>query len=130
MLATPEMLADRDQAALARRAVGPGPFQDIPPTIWKLYLSAWAVLFGMFILFFAVNAAAGFAVMTAALFAVMAFGLPSTLAAVGRREGHQRGAVIQTHTGPLSIAAAGVQITLTPIGAVIGLSAFILLAMV
>lgn len=129
MLATPEMLAQHGESASTRPAAEPGPFQDIPRSIWRIFLSAWATLFAMFVLFFAVNAAAAFAVTISALFAMMAFGLPSVMAALGRCEGHQCGEVIQTHTGPLSVGAAGVQIVLIPIAAVIGLTAFIVLAM-
>ena len=129
MLATPEMIAANAEIAPVEEPAEPGPFQDIPRSVWTIFLSAWGVLFAMFVLFFAVNAAAGFAVTIAALFAIMAFGLPRTLAAQGRCEGHQCGEVIQTHTGPLSVAAAGLQIVLIPIAAVIGLTAFIVLAM-
>ena len=83
----------------------------------------------LFILFFAVNAAAAFVVTISSLFALIAFGLPSLMAALGRCEGHQCGDVIQTYTGPLTVAAAGVQIALIPIAAVIGLAAFIGLAL-
>ena len=62
MLATPDMLAQHGETALARSAAEPGPFQDIPRSIWRIFLSAWATLFAMFILFFAVNAAAAFVV--------------------------------------------------------------------
>ncbi len=129
MLATPEMLAQHGETRSGQSAVEPGPFQDIPRSIWRIFLSAWATLFAMFILFFAVNAAAAFVVTISALFAIMAFGLPSLMAALGRCEGHQCGDIIQTYTGPLTVAAAGVQIALIPIAAVIGLAAFIGLAL-
>lgn len=129
MLATPDMLAQTSETRSDQSAVEPGPFQDIPRSIWRIFLSAWATLFAMFILFFAVNAAAAFVVTISALFAIMAFGLPSLMAALGRCEGHQCGDIIQTYTGPLTVAAAGVQIALIPIAAVIGLAAFIGLAL-
>lgn len=129
MLATPDMLAQHGETALARSAAEPGPFQDIPRSIWRIFLSAWATLFAMFILFFAVNAAAAFVVTIASLFAIMAFGLPSLMAALGHCEGHKCGDVVQTYTGPLTVAEAGVQIALIPIAAVIGLVAFIGLAL-
>ena len=129
MLATPEMLAQHGETRSDQSAVEPGPFQDIPGSIWRIFLSAWATLFAMFVLFFAVNAAAAFVVTISALFAIMAFGLPSLMAALGRCEGHQCGDIIQTYTGPLTVAAAGVQIALIPIAAVIGLAAFIGLAL-
>jgi hypothetical protein len=129
MLATPEMLPRQAEIAPVRPTVEPGPFQDIPRSIWRIFLSAWGTLFAMFILFFAVNAAAAFVVTIASLFAIMAFGLPSLMAALGRCEDHKCGDVIHTYTGPLTVAEAGVQIALIPIAAVIGLAAFIGLAL-
>jgi hypothetical protein len=128
MLAIPEKpAADVEEAAVAPDAE-PGPFQDIPKPIWIVFLSAWGFLFSMFVIFFTVGAAASFVVTIAALFAIMAFGLPSVMAAQGRHEGHRCGKIIQTHTGSLGVAAAGAQIALVPICAVIGLTVFIVMA--
>jgi hypothetical protein len=107
----------------------PGPFQDVPRGIWTIFLSAWALLFMLFILFFTVTPAATFVVTVAALFGLMAFGLPMVMAAQGRCEGHECRGVVHTRTGPLSVAAAGTQIVLIPIAAVLGLTVFIVLAM-
>ena len=128
MLAIPEKHVAGDELAEAPPVAEPGPFQDIPKQIWVVFLSAWAVLFGMFVVFFTVNASASFVVTIAALFAIMAFGLPSVLAAQGRREDYRCGKVVQTHTGPLSVTAAGTQIAAVPICAIIGLTFFIALA--
>lgn len=103
----------------------PGPFQDIPPAIWKIFLSAWALVFTLFILFFSVTREAAFVVTIAALFGLMAFGLPVVMAAQGRCEGHKCRGIVHTRTGPLSVAAAGTQIVLIPVAAVVGLAAFI-----
>jgi hypothetical protein len=110
-------------------ATNPGPFQDIPKGIWIIFLSAWASLFTLFILFFTVTPAAAFAVTIATLFGLMAFGLPAVMAAQGRCEGHQCRGMVHTRTGPLSVAAAGTQIVLIPVAAVIGLTAFVVLAL-
>jgi hypothetical protein len=83
----------------------------------------------LFILFFTVTPAATFVVTVAALFGLMAFGLPMVMAAQGRCEGHECRGVVHTRTGPLSVAAAGTQIVLIPIAAVLGLTVFIVLAM-
>jgi uncharacterized membrane protein HdeD (DUF308 family) len=128
MLAIPEKRVTEDELVNALSVAEPGPFQDIPKQVWIVFLSAWTVLFGMFVIFFTVNASASFVVTIAALFAVMAFGLPAALAAQGRREGHRCGKIVQTHTGPLSITAAGAQIAAVPICAIIGLTAFIAIA--
>ena len=106
-----------------------GLFQDIPRWIWITFLSAWAMLFGLFIVFFTTNAAAAFVVTIAALFGLMAFGLPMTLAAQSKCGSQECKGLVHTHTGPLKVGAAAAQIVLIPIGAVIGLIAFIMLAM-
>ena len=128
MLAIPEKQVTDIEPAEPASAPEPGPFQDIPKQIWMVFLSAWGVIFGMFVIFFTVNAAASFLVSIAALFAIMAFGLPAALAAQGRCEGHRCSNVIQTHTGPLSVKAAGTQIVAVPICAIVGLTAFIAFA--
>lgn len=106
-----------------------GPFQDIPRWIWTAFLSAWAVVFGIFILFFATNRAAAFVVVVASLFALMAFGLPMALGAQSRCEGHECSGMIQTRSGPLTARAAATQIVMIPVAAVVGLVAFIILAL-
>ncbi len=107
----------------------PGPFQDIPRAIWIAFLSAWALLFTLFILFFAITLAAAFVVTVAALFGIIAFGLPAIMAAQGRCQGHECRGIVHTRTGPLSLAAAGTQIVMIPVAAVVGLIAFIALAL-
>ena len=106
-----------------------GLFQDLPAWIWRTFLAAWAVFFGLFIVFFTIDAEATFVVTIAALFAVMAFGLPMTMVAQSKCGIHECNGLIQTHTGPLSVGAAATQIALIPIGAVIGVIAYIMLAM-
>ena len=128
MLAIPETLAAEDRQAAPEIVAEPGPFQDIPRPIWTIFLSAWGLLFGMFVLFFTVSPASSFVVTIAALFALMAFGLPMAMAAQARCDDYKCPNIIQTHTGPLSVAAAGTQIVLVPVCAVFGLAAFIALA--
>lgn len=106
-----------------------GLFQDIPGWIWRIFLSAWATIFTLFLIVFTTNASATFMVTISALFGLMAFGLPATLAAQSRRQNVKYDKIINTHTGPLSQKAAAAQIVLIPIGGVIGLTAFILFAM-
>ena len=106
-----------------------GLFQDIPRWIWTIFLSAWAIFFGLMILFFATTMAAAFAVTISALFGLMAFGLPMALAAQSRCGEHDCTGMIDTHTGPLSAAAVGTQSALSPVAVVIGLVGFIVLAM-
>ena len=110
-------------------SLDPGPFQDIPREIWLIFLSAWALLFALFILFFAVTVATAFVLTIAALFGLIAFGLPTVMATQGRCDGHECRGAIQTRTGPVSVAAAGTQIVLIPAAAVIGLTAFIIFAL-
>lgn len=129
MLAIPEPCTDQDQETPAMPAPEIGLFRDVPRWIWATFLSAWAMFFGLMILFFATDAAAIFVVTIAVLFGAMAFGLPIALAAQSKCESYDYKGVVHTHTGPLSIRSAGAQITLIPIAAVLGLAAFIMLAM-
>lgn len=126
-LAVTDVQADPDRPT-GPTATNPGPFQDIPKGIWIMFLSAWALLFTLFFLFFTTTSAAAFVVTIAMLFGLMAFGLPAVMAAQGRCEGHECGRIVHTRTGPLSVAAAGTQIVLIPVAAVIGLTVFIALA--
>jgi hypothetical protein len=106
-----------------------GPFLDIPGWIWLIFLSGWTTFFGLLLVFFTTSRSATFMVVVSALFAVFAFGLVIALAAQGRVAGSSSPAVIHTHTGDLSPAAAAAQVALIPIAVAIGLSAFILLAL-
>ncbi len=104
-----------------------GLFGDIPRWVWAVFLSAWALLFSLFVLFFATNGEVAFAVTIASFFALMAFGLPAALAAQSDCRNYHCKSVIQTRSGPLTVGAAATQILLIPIAAVIGLTAFIIL---
>jgi hypothetical protein len=119
---------EADRKGVAGLPAAMAPFRDVPRGVWTLYLSAWATLFGLFALFFAVDLASAFVVTISCLFAVMAFGLPIVLSALPQEDRFARGAVVETYTGPLSVTAAGAQIVLIPGAAVFGLIAFILLA--
>ena len=129
MLAIPELAVDQEQDAAAAAAPEIGLFRDIPRWIWVTFLSAWAMFFALMILFFATDAAAIFVVTIAALFGAMAFGLPMTMAAQSKCDPYDCKGIVQTHTGPLSVRSAGAQIALIPVAAVIGLTAFIVLAL-
>lgn len=105
-----------------------GLFEDVPGTIWTIFLGAWATFFLLAWYFFAVDRGSAFMVVIAMLFAVMAFGLPLVMARQSRT-GHRPGrGVIQTRTGPMSTAAAAAQIALIPVAVVIGMLGFVLLA--
>ena len=129
MLAIPEPLVDHDQETPAAPAPEIGLFQDVPRWIWATFLSAWAMFFGLMIVFFATDSAAIFVVTIAVLFGAMAFGLPIALAAQSKCANYDCKGVIHTHTGPLGVRSAGAQIALIPVAAVLGLTAFIMLAM-
>jgi hypothetical protein len=105
-----------------------GLFQDIPRSIWTVFLAGWAVFFLLMWMFFAVGPDSTFMVTVVLLFGLMAFGLPFVMARLSNRGPAPTNGVIQTHTGPLSVAAAGAQIALIPIAVVIGLLGFILFA--
>jgi hypothetical protein len=121
--------ADRQQPTGAAPAANIAPFGDIPRWIWVFFLSAWALLFGLFVLFLATDAEAAFAVTIAVFFACMAFGLPAALAAQSPCEKYDCRGIVHTRTGPLPVTAAATQILTIPICAVIGLMVFITLAL-
>ena len=129
MLVASETLAAGERTTTVSRDAEPGPFQDIPGSIWAIFLTAWGLIFATFALVFTVNPAATFVVTIAVSFAVMAFGLPTVMAAQSRCADFKCPAVVHTHTGPLSVAAAGAQIVAVPVCALIGLMAFITLAL-
>lgn len=129
MRGTFQPLAAEAQASALPPPPDVGLFQDIPRWIWTIFLSAWALFFGLMILFFATTLAAAFVVTISALFGLMAFGLPMALAAQSQCGKHDCTGMIDTHTGPLSASAAGTQIALIPVAVVVGLVGFILLAM-
>ncbi|MCL6678647.1 hypothetical protein LZ519_04850 [Sphingomonas sp. RG327] len=106
----------------------PGPFQDIPKWIWRLFFFGWGSIFLLFVLFFATDGGAAFAITVAVMFLFMAFGLPIAMAAQGHCDSYECKRVIQTRSGPLSQRAAATQIALIPIAAAMGLTIFILLA--
>jgi len=125
----PELSHDADKQRITRDEAHPDLFGDIPRPIWTAFLGAWALLFGLFLLFFTTDGPATLAVSTAAFFGLVTLGLP---AALGMQSGGARRRAtrfIGTRTGPLSVRAAATQILLIPVGAVIGLAAFIALAL-
>jgi hypothetical protein len=105
-----------------------GLFQDVPRSIWTVFLAGWTGFFLLMWIFFAVNAASAFVVTIAILFGLMAFGLPILMARQCRNPDHRCVGVIDTHTGPVTVGAARVQIALIPVAVVVGLLGFILFA--
>jgi hypothetical protein len=105
-----------------------GVFGDIPRPIWAAFLCAWAMLFGLFMIFFATNGRAALAVLTASFFALMTLGLPAVLGSQSKSTVRQRQRIIETRTGPITIGAAATPILLIPAGAVLGLTVFIIFA--
>ena len=128
MRINPDVLADADLAA-APATHEPSVFGDIPHFIWTAYLSAWAVLFGLFLLFFATDGPAALAVLTSSFFAVMLLGLPAALGAQAERVPRQSPKTIVTGSGAVSVSSAAIQILSVPVGACIGLTALILFAL-
>lgn len=125
----PDVAGDRDQRAKAPKIADVGPFRDVPRGIWRVYLGAWAIVFGLFILFFTGDPRSAFMVITATFFGLMLLGLPAAMAAQSRTPNEESDGVVQTYTGPVSTFQAGIQIALVPVAAIIGLLGFILLAM-
>ena len=125
----PELLHDHDQLtaepAMADRSV----FGDIPSGIWIAFLSTWALLFGLFLLFFATDGPAALAVVTSSFFAMMLLGLPTALGAQAKSTRPVRSRIVVTRNGPVPVGAAAAQILLIPVASVIGVTAFVLLAL-
>ena len=126
---TPELLHDQDQLTIEPIVPDSSPFGDIPGPIWIAFLSAWALLFGLFLIFFTTDGPATLAVVTASFFGLMLLGLPAALGAQATSPRRVPSQFVVTRNGPLPIGAAATQILLIPVGAVIGLSAFIALAL-
>lgn len=125
---TPELL-DQDELRAEPSISDEGLFGDIPRSIWAAFLSAWALLFGLFLIFFTRDGPATLAVVTASFFALMLLGLPATLGAQANASRRGRSRAVITRNGPLPIRAAATQILLIPVGAVIGVTLFIILGM-
>ena len=109
------------------RSCDTGLFDDVPTSIWKVFLTAWAVVFGLFAMFFSTDRSAAFAIVISCFFVMMGFGLPIALAAQSKRD-HKPIRVVETHSGPLTAFEAGAQIASIPVAAVIALTCFILFA--
>lgn len=125
----PDLLQDEDQIVTEPAVADTGLFGDIPSAIWMAFLSTWALLFGLFILFFTRDGPATLAVVTSSFFALMLLGLPAALRMQARPTSHVRSRIVVTHNGPLPVGAAAIQILLIPVASVIGVTAFILLAL-
>ena len=125
----PELLDDTDQLAAEPAMHDTSLFTDIPRGIWIAFLSAWAMLFALFILFFSKDGQSTISVVTAAFFALMILGLPAALAGLSSGTSQKRPRVIMTRSGPLPVRAAATQILLIPVCAVFGLIMVILLGM-
>ncbi|HET7605259.1 MAG TPA: hypothetical protein VFK28_04225 [Sphingomicrobium sp.] len=125
----PELLHDDDQRTAAPAMPDTSVFGDIPSSIWTAFLSAWALLFALFLVFFTRDGQSTLAVMTSSFFALMLLGLPAALGAQAKPARRARSRVILTHNGPVPITAAATQILLIPAASVIGVTALILLAL-
>ncbi|HET9188191.1 MAG TPA: hypothetical protein VFN80_09565, partial [Acidothermaceae bacterium] len=68
-------------------------------------------------------------VVTSSFFAMMLLGLPTALGAQAKSTRRVHSRVIVTRNGPVPIAAAATQILLIPVASVIGVTAFVLLAL-
>jgi hypothetical protein len=125
---SPELL-HKDELASEPTMPDSGLFRDIPSSIWTAFLSAWALLFGLFLVFFTKDGPATLAVVTSSFFALMLLGLPAALGAQAKSPKRRRSRVIMTRNGPLPVRAAATQILLIPVASVIGVSLFVLLGM-
>lgn len=125
----PELLDDADQLTSAPAEIDRDLFGDIPRPIWTAFLSLWALLFALFVVFFATDGPATIAILTSCFFAFMILGLPAALAAQSGSTAHSWPRRIVTRSGSLPVGAAAAQILLIPAAAVVGLLGFIILAL-
>jgi hypothetical protein len=125
----PELLDDTDQLTSPPAVPDRDLFGDIPSSIWTAFLGSWALVFALFLLFFATDGPAALAVVTSCFFAMMILGLPATLAAQSKSAHRRWPKFVETRSGRLPVGAAATQILLIPVGAVIGLTAFVILAL-
>lgn len=121
--------AEHEHSSPAGSGTETGLFADIPGPIWIAFLSAWGLLFGLFLLFFTKDGPATLAIVTAAFFVLMILGLPAALGTQSRGHHREFTGLIDTRTGPLPVGAAATQIVLIPFATAMGLIAFIILAM-
>lgn len=128
MRLTTELL-DADELTTEPTMPDEGLFGDIPRAVWIGFLSAWAMLFGLFLIFFTANGRAALDVVTSSFFALMILGLPAALAGLSKTPSRPWPRTIMTRSGPLPTRVAAIQILLIPVAAVIGLALFILLAL-
>jgi two-component sensor histidine kinase len=126
--APPDQGGSSDERVAMEPMTGIGLFQDVPGAIWAMFLASWAGFFLLTWLFFAASRESSFVIAVAMLFGVMAFGLPVVIARQSNRVGYRASGRIDTHTGPVTVGTAAVQIALIPFAILIGLIAFILFA--
>ena len=125
----PEALIDAEDRALPPQPLPSRPFSDVPGSIWTAFLASWALLFGLFLVFFTKSGPATLAVVTACFFALMLLGLPAALNAQSGAAEEPVRTVIDTHTGLVSVRAAATQILLIPATGAIGLGILIIAVM-
>ena len=104
-------------------------FGDSPGAIWNAFLIACALLFGLFIVAFAGDGPATIAIVTSCFFAMMVLGLPAMLGMRSRHPSHGWPRTIVTRNGRIPAGAAAAQILLIPFASVLGIVAFIVLAL-
>jgi hypothetical protein len=129
MRPAPELLHDTDQVAAEPVMPDTSLFGDIPRPVWIAFLSAWGLLFALFVAFFTTDGPSTLAVLTASFFALMLLGLPAALGAQAKSARRARSRIVVTRNGPLPISAAATQILLIPVASVIGVSLFVVFGM-
>lgn len=117
----PEALIHVDERVSPPMALPSRPFGDVPGSIWTAFLGSWALLFGLFLVFFTKSGPATLAVITACFFALMLLGLPTALSGLAGSAKERPKTMLDTQTGPVSIRTAATQILLIPATGVIGL---------
>lgn len=116
-----------DELKLVAPPLRAAPFSDIPGWIWTGFLGGWALLFGLFVVFFANDGRSTMMVITACFFALMILGLPAALGMQTEATKSPSDGMIHTQSGSLPVGAAATQILLIPVASVFGLLVLMLL---
>ncbi len=125
----PELLNDADQLRRGPAMHEASLFTDIPGAIWTAFLGAWALLFGLFVVFFSGDGKATLAVVTSAFFATMILGLPASLASLTDHPARKWPRLIVSDRGSVPVWAGAMQLRLICVAVVCGIFLFIALAL-
>lgn len=89
-------------------------FDDLPSGILGAFVGSWAVLLGLFWVFFAQGSAAQFALVIVTFFVLMFFAVPAIMIGQVVPKSKSEPGSINVHTGVLTERSAAIQVLLIP----------------